>query len=140
MPTYVVDTSVIIQWFNYSQEKHVVEAKKIWTDLQTGKISIILPSILPLELLNALVKGKNYSSEKSYLVLAAFFKTQITIAEISLPVLEIAAGLMEQYRFASYDAYFLALAKYEDCKLISDDQKSHGKIKDGSVVMLENYK
>ena len=140
MPQFVLDTSVIIQWFNYSEEKHVVEAKKIWTDLQAGEISIILPSILPLELLNALVKGKNCSPEKSYLVLAALFKTQVTIAEISLPVLGLATKLMEQYNLTSYDAYFLALAQYEGCKLISDDKKAHGKIKDGTVIMLGQYK
>lgn len=46
---------------------------------------------------------------------------------------------MQQYNMTSYDAYFLALAQYEGCKLISDDQKAHGQIHDGSVIMLEDY-
>ena len=46
---------------------------------------------------------------------------------------------MKEYNMASYAAYFLALAQYEDCRLISDDQKAHGKITDGTVLMLEDY-
>lgn len=30
--------------------------------------------------------------------------------------------------------------EYEDCKLISDDQKGHGKVKDETVIMLGQYK
>ena len=105
----------------------------------SGKINIILPDILFLELLNAFIKGKNSSPDDSYSILTELYKSPIMITEVSLPILEIAARLMEQYNMASYDAYFLALAQYEVCKLISDDQKAHGQIKDGSVIMLENY-
>lgn len=140
MLTYVLDTSVAVQWFHHSKELHVPEAKKVWQDLSNGKISILLPDILFLELLNVFIKGKGSSSEDSHSILSELYKSPITIVEMSLPVLEIAARLMEQYNLASYDAYFLALAKYEDCKLISDDNKAHGKVKDGTVIMLGQYK
>lgn len=140
MPTYILDTSVAVKWFHHPQELHVAQAKRVWEDLSSGKINIILPDILFLELLNVFIKGKNSSSQNSYSILSELHKSPVTITEVSLPVLEIAARLMEEYNIASYDAYFLALAQYEDCKLISDDNKAHGKIKDGSVIMLEQYK
>lgn len=139
MPTYVLDTSIVVQWFHYANEHHVLKAKKLWEELQAEKINIIVPDILLLELLNAFIKGKYASAERSYLVLAAFCQTPVTIVEISLPVLEVAATLMEKYNIASYDAYFLALAKREECKLISDDTKAHGQITDGTVLMLKDY-
>ncbi|MBI4096594.1 MAG: type II toxin-antitoxin system VapC family toxin [Candidatus Levybacteria bacterium] len=139
MPTYILDTSVAVKWFHRSQELHVAEAKRVWDDLSSGKISVILPDILFLELLNVFIKGKNSSSQSSYSILSELYKSPVTITEMSLPVLEIAARLMEKYNIASYDAYFLALAQYENCKLISDDQKAHGKIKDGTVIMLGQY-
>lgn len=139
MPTYVLDTSVVVQWFHHSKEIHVSKAKKIWKDLISDKISIILPDILFLELLNAFIKGKESSPDSSYSILNELYKSPVTIMEVSLPVLEITARLMQQYNLASYDAYFLALAHYEECKLISDDQKAHGKITDGTVLMLEDY-
>lgn len=139
MTTYVLDTSVVVQWFHHSKEKHIKEATQLGEDLQADRVRIILPDILPLELLNAFIKGKNAAPERSYSMIATLFQIPITIAEVSLPVLEITAELMEQYSLASYDAYFLALARYEGCKLISDDQKAHGKISDGTVLMLKDY-
>ncbi len=139
MPAYILDTSVVVKWFHHPKEKHVKEAKQLWEDLESGRINVILPDILPLELLNAFIKGKNATPEKSYSIVATLFKIPITIIEVSLPVLEITASLMKQYSLAAYDAYFLATAQYEGCKLISDDQKAHGKISDGTVLMLKDY-
>ncbi len=140
MPTFVLDTSVVIKWYHHANENHVAQARKVWEDFNEGKINIILPDILPVKLFNVFMKAKASSAERSYSVIARLYQTSINFVEVSLPVLKITGNLMEQYNFASYDAYFLALAKYEDCKLISDDQKAHGKIKDGSVIMLEQYK
>lgn len=137
MPTYVLDTSVVVQWFHYSKEHHVAEAKKLLKDLQENKITVILPDILPLELLNVFIKVKASSADKSYSVIAELYQMPINFIEVSLSVLKIAGNLMEQYRLTAYDAYFLALANYEECVLISDDQKAHGKIE--SVVMLKDY-
>lgn len=140
MPTYVLDTSVVVQWFHYPREQHVAEAQKLWKDLESGRINIILPNILLLELLNVSIKVKKSTAEKTCLLLVALLQAPVTIVDINLPVLKLAAGLMEEYNLTSYDAYFLALAQIEDCKLISGDQKAHGQIKDGTVIMLEDYK
>lgn len=136
---YVVDTSVILQWFHKNGELHTKEAGNILDDLKSGKIEVSTPDILPLELLNALIKGKGLSPDEANRTLNDLFEMPIKIIEVSLPVLELAAILMAQYNLASYDAYFLALAQYENCRLISDDQKAHGKITDGTVLMLEDY-
>ena len=139
MSRYVLDTSVVMQWFHHSKEIHVSQAKKVWQNLSAGKINIILPDILFLELLNAFIRGKGSSSESPYSILNGLYRSPVTITEVTLPVLKITTILMEQYNLASYDAYFLALAQYEGCKLISDDQKAHGKISNGFVLMLEDY-
>ena len=139
MKNYVVDTSVILQWFHKKGELHTEEAQRLLDDFIANKIKIIIPDVLALELLNATVKGKGLPTEKAITALNSLFEMPIEITEISLPVLEISSKLMELYNLASYDAYFLALAQYEGYKLISDDQKAHGQIKDGSVVMLEDY-
>ena len=136
---YILDTSVILQWYHRSGELHPKEAKQILDDLKSGRIEVSIPNVLPLELLNALIKGKGLSVDEANQTLNELFEMPIKIIDVTLPVLELAATLMERYNLASYDAYFLALAKYEQCILISDDQKAHGQIKDGSVVMLEGY-
>lgn len=139
MMNYILDTSVALQWFHRSGELHFKEARRVLDDLRAGRIKVSIPDILPLELLNALMKGKKLSAQQANEALNELFEMPIKIIDVNLQVLEIAAGLMEQYNLASYDAYFLALAQYEDCRLISDDQKAHGKIGDGTVLMLEDY-
>ena len=136
---YVVDTSVVLQWYNQTGEFHPKEARRVLDDFRTGNIQITIPDILPLELMNALIAGKGVASEEASNIMNDLFKMPVKIIEVSLPVLEASSKLMEKYNLASYDAYFLALAQYEGCKLISDDQKAHGKIVDGSVLMLEDY-
>lgn len=137
---YVVDTSVVLQWFHKSGELHPREARQILDDLRAGRIGISIPDMLPLELLNVFIKGKGLSVEEANKSLEDLFEMPVKIIGISLPILEESSRAMKQYNLASYDAYFLALAKYEDCKLISDDNKAHGKVKDGTVIMLDQYK
>lgn len=139
MTTFVVDTSVIVQWFENKDELHVTQAKKLLKDLQSEKINILIPGSLPLELLNALLVGKKCPVEKVNLAIKRLFELSIQIAEVNSSVLQITANLMKEYNIASYDAYFLALAQYENCTLLSDDQKAHGKITNGAVLMLEDY-
>lgn len=139
MIAYVVDTSVIVQWFESKDELHITKAKKILKDLQDGKINILIPDSLPLELLNALLLGKKSEFENANLAVKRLFDLPIKIVAINFSILQITSDLMKQYNLASYDAYFLALAKYEDYILISDDQKAHGKITDGTVLMLKDY-
>jgi len=136
---YVVDTSVILQWFHRSGELHPREARRVLDDLRAGRVNITIPDMLPLELLNVLIKGKSLSADIANKTLGDLFEMPIKMIGISLPVLEESSKLMKKYNMASYDAYFLALAQYEDCKLISDDKKAHGQITNGTVLMLEDY-
>ena len=135
---YIVDTSVVLQWFHESGELHTKEAKKLLDDLRAGRITISIPDMLPLELLNVFIKSKNLSIDEANTMLRDLFEMPIKIIGVSLPVLELSAKLMKEYNMAAYDAYFVALAEYEGCTLISDDQKAHGKI-DG-VMMLKDYR
>lgn len=136
---FCLDTSVVLQWFHKSGELHHKEAGRILDDLRAGRVGISIPDMLPLELLNVFIKGKGLSIEEANKTLKDLFEMPIKMMGISLPVLEESSKLMKEYNMASYDAYFLALAQYEGCQLISDDRKAHGKITDGTVLMLKDY-
>ena len=139
MNTYVLDTSVVVQWFQQTNELHPKQAYKIFEDLESGKVNVLIPSILLIELINVLLIGKKTPIEEARLAIRRLYGSIVTIIDMSLPVLDHTSLLMKQYNLTSYDAYFLALAKVEGCQLISDDQKAHGKITDGSVIMLKDY-
>ena len=139
MLTFVLDTSVIVKWFHQEDESHVKQALQILQELQDEKITIILSSLVIVELLNALVKGGHFSQNEVKITLQKLFKLPLIFHDKNLHLIETTAEFMSKYNITSYDALFLAMAKQEKCKLISDDNKGHGKITDGSVIMLKDY-
>jgi predicted nucleic acid-binding protein len=140
METYVVDTSVVVKWFNQQNESKVEIAHQIYNDMLDNLIVLIVPSLLPIELINVLKKGKNIPVAAIKKSVPDLFSLPLVIKEPSQTILEHTAKIMEAYNIAAYDALFVATAKDENCKLISDDTKAHGKITDGTVIMLKDYK
>lgn len=140
MEAFVVDTSVIVKWYNETNESRTEQAHQIILDLKAERINIIIPDIAALELLNVLVKSKSLSINKVKSIIKHLFSLPIVIKEVSQTILEQTAEIMDIYQIAAYDALFVATAKDESCKLISDDTKAHGKITDGTVIMLKDYK
>lgn len=139
MYTYVVDTSVVVKWYNQKNESHTEQAYQILLDLKAEKIGIIVPDIAVVELLNVLVTSKSLQINKVKTIINHLFSLPIVINDPTQTVLEQTAEIMDIYQIAAYDALFVATAKDMNCKVISDDAKSHGKITDGTVIMLEQY-
>lgn len=140
MEIYVVDTSVVVKWFNQEYESKVEIAHQIYKDMLGNEIILIIPSLLPIELINAFKKGKNMPVTAIKKRMQDFFSLPLVIKEPSRAILELTVEIMDIYQIAAYDALFVATAKDGDCTLISDDKKAHGKITDGSVIMLSDYK
>ena len=139
MEAYVIDTSVVLKWFNQENESDVEIAHQIYKDMLDNIIVLVVPSIVIIEIINALNKGKNVPLAAIKKSIHDFFSLPLTIKESSQTILEQTAEIMETYNIAAYDALFVATAKDENCKLISADTKAHGKITDGTVLMLDHY-
>jgi len=139
METYVVDTSVVVKWFNQQNESKVEIAHEIYKDMLDNVILLIVPSLIIIEIINALKKGKHMPVEAIKKSVNDLFSLPLIIKEPSQAILEQTAEIMETYNIAAYDALFVATAKDENCKLISDDNKAHGKITNDTVLMLDHY-
>lgn len=139
METFAVDTSVIVKWYNQKNESHTEQAYQILLDLKAEKIEIIICDIAVVELLNVLIKSKSLPTNETKIAIEHFFSLPIIIKEPSQAMLQHTADIMETYNISAYDALFVAIAKEQGYKLISDDAKAHGKITDGSVLMLKDY-
>lgn len=139
MDTYVIDTSVVLKWFNQENESNVGTAYQIYKDMSENEIVLLVPNILVIELINALKKGKNMSVATIKKSIQDIFSLPLVIKEPTQTILELTAEIMDTYGIAAYDALFVATAKDADCKLISDDSKAHGKILDGTIIMLDQY-
>lgn len=140
MNKFILDTSVIIKWINQKNEKNVKQALKIYDDLINEKIIIILPDFALIEITNGLQIGKEISSDDTTKALHAIYLLPLIIKELTESIIVNTSHLAQQYDITIYDALFVSLAQMENCQLISDDIKAHGKIHDGTVLMLSNYK
>lgn len=140
MKTYILDTSVVIKWFNQEREEHIDKASKIYQDFIDGRINIIIPNLLLLELINVLRIGKKLTKAEIKEIVNIIYRLPVTIEHPTQTVLIKTIEIAEKNNITAYDGLFLALAEAEDCQLISDDRKAHGKIRDEKVLMLSDYK
>lgn len=139
MKKYILDTSVVVKWYNQEGKKRVIQATRILHDLKEAKIMIFVPELLKIELVNVFLMGKGLHPNEIRLLLANFFSLPIIIKESTEEVLHQTSIIAKDYSITAYDALFLALARIEECQLISDDIRAHGKIDNERVVMLTNY-
>lgn len=140
MSMFVIDTSVVVKWFNQDNELEVKKSGKIYNDLITNRISVVVPDLLQIELMNVLIKSKSLSVQDIKEDIVSFLSLPLIIKQSTQSVLELTAEIADSYNITAYDALFVATAKIENCQLISNDQRGHGKIEDGSVLMLGQYK
>ena len=139
MPQYVCDTSVIVKWFNQESEANVRQAEALLEDWIAGTADLLTCDVAVLELANALAKGKGLASGEVKEAVEKLFdlplETRPTSRELARKTVELAG----EYGLTAYDACFVALAKLQGCRLISDNPRHHGKVRDGTVLMLQDY-
>lgn len=140
MKTYVLDTSVVLKWYNQEGEKEVEQALSLLDDLRKGTISIIVPNLLIIELANVLIKGKCLSVDDTKTLVTSFFSLPVINKEPNVEVMLRTADICKTWGLTAYDSLYVATAQAEECQLISADLNGHGKITDGTVVMLEHYR
>ena len=130
-----MDTSVVVKWF--TQEDRTKEAVSILTEYKDGKINIIIPSILAIELANSLFFGLGYRSAKLDGALKRFFDLNIPNIIINDKIIRSASRMMEKFSITIYDAIFLFLAEEKQIPLITADTKHHQKKYSKYITYLE---
>lgn len=137
--TYVLDTSVVLKWYNQENEKNTAPALQILQDFKEEKIDLIFPDLLPVEVANAFLKGKKLPAKEVKNIIRNLFALPVIIKEPTANAVLQAVELVEKTNITMYDALFIATAQIENCLLISDDQKGHGKFNKDVVMMLRSY-
>ena len=127
----VIDASVAVKWF--LNEENSDKARLIRSKLENGNISIIVPELLFLEILNSLrynkVKEKNILSANKILFDADFEITELS-EEIILKTIENSI----KYHITIYDSLYITLAQIHGTFLITADKKLY---KIPNVIALE---
>ena len=139
MQSVVVDSSVVVKWINSQNESNLQQADKLLKANQRGESKLYVPELTKYEVGNVLwKKGLDRTTAKASLAtlysLPLYFITQDEIQ--AQETLEIA--LRNGITF--YDASFIALAKYLNAPLITDNPKHQKKYTGITVIPLQNYR
>lgn len=134
MRTLVVDASVVFKWFR-PQQRHSAEARLVREDYAVGRLSVTVPSLLFLELLNAAARRWSWDAPAVRQLAADLTGLAFGVSEPALdPVAEwTSRGL------TAYDAAYVALAEGLGARLVTDDERVI-EVAGGIALPLASYR
>ncbi len=119
MTEVVVDASVAARWLEPATSAAHGPAQALLQEYESGRLSVIVPSLLFVELLN--VAGRQWRwAEAALSELAARLEgmlTDVIDPQLGRVALWTARGL------TAYDATYVALAEERGVRLVTDDQQ-----------------
>ena len=118
MTELVLDASVLVKWFRRQGEPHVEEALALRSAFEEGRLLLLAPPLLHLELIN--LAGRRWQwAEEPLTALARLLKQlglQLVEPELERVAIWTARGL------TAYDAAYVAVAETAGAALITADQ------------------
>jgi predicted nucleic acid-binding protein len=113
----VLDASVVLKWFA-PEQRGSVEARGLRGAFEAGRLSVAVPALLFLELLN--VAGRRWRwDEEGLLELADALES--LLFEVGEPELQSVAAWVAR-GLTAYDAVYVALAEERGLTLVTDDE------------------
>ena len=139
MKKVVVDCSVAVKWFFTKNELFVSQADQLIKKHLNKKLKILAPELILIELLNVVLVAKKIDLEKAKKIVKTFYKSNLEIKNVDRKQLEQAAFYTNKYEISFYDASYVALAKINNCQLVTDDVKLKNKTKLKFVKLLKDF-
>ncbi|MBI2323888.1 MAG: type II toxin-antitoxin system VapC family toxin [Chloroflexi bacterium] len=118
MTAVVLDASVVFKWFR-PQQRHGAEAKVVREDYAAGRLSISVPSLLSLELLNAAARRWSWDASAVQQLAVDLTRFAFSVSEPSID----RVATWTAHGLTAYDAAYVALADGLGARLISDDER-----------------
>lgn len=123
MEKIVIDASVGIKWFKTIDEKYVDYALKI-NDLRiTDRVSILVPDLFFLEILNAFFTNPNYNLKDIIDIEKALYYMNLEIAYPDHQLLNDMINISDISGLTVYDSFYIAVAQKYEAHFITCDKK-----------------
>jgi len=139
MNSIVVDTSVIVKWFNQTDEENLDQADKIMESVLNGETELILPELAKYELGNVLLKKKKLTPDQAYVSLGTAYALPITFVPETEEQAKNTYKTAYDLGITYYDASFISLAKQYNATLITENIKHQSKSTNINVKSLAEY-
>ena len=117
MSEVVLDASVVLKWFA-TEQRGSSEARKLRNDYEAGRLSVVVPVLMFLELVN--VAGRRWGWDEEALLELAQALGDLSF-EVDEPELQLVASWVAR-GLTAYDAAYVALAVERDLALVTDDE------------------
>ena len=123
MRTIVLDASVVLKWILLDGEDLVDEAKRWHDRIASGELRAVAPESILVEIANVMFWKKRFKKKEITSFLSYLGNGIINVVPYySFEISEL-LDIMDQYDLSIYDAYYVSLAKKNDCKVITLDKR-----------------
>src|SRR3989338_6127943 len=102
MKSIIVDTSVILKWYN--EEESSEKASIILRAIESQEVELVFPQPASLEILNSLKISKGFSRDEIEVALDGFFQLRIEWVELDRDLLMETMEVLLNQNITSYDA------------------------------------
>jgi predicted nucleic acid-binding protein len=116
----VIDASTAFKWF--VEEPGSKESLQLLSDHVAGKILLVVPELLFLEVLNAM-RYKSRSLKELEEANKYLWDVQLYIEKTNPFLLQRASNLALKHKLSLYDALYLALSTLHGCPLVTADSE-----------------
>ncbi|OHB74943.1 MAG: hypothetical protein A2Z34_01445 [Planctomycetes bacterium RBG_16_59_8] len=124
----VLDASVVLKWFLDEEDSGV--ALGYLDDYCSGRESIAVPSLLPIEVANALVCNPKIPQEEIEGALQRLGELRLAVCELGIEELQRSVALARRHKITAYDACYLIVAEKLKCDMVTADRKLIQRIPD----------
>jgi predicted nucleic acid-binding protein len=114
----VVDASVLVKWFRKQGEQQLEEALAIRSAFEEGRLLLLAPPLVQLELLNLAGRRWNWTEDRLTALARLLKQLEIRLVEPELERVAVwtARGL------TAYDAVYVAVAEAAGSPLVTSDE------------------
>jgi len=116
----IIDASVVVKWF--INEKDSDKALKIREDHISGKIVLVVPELMFLEVMNTL-RYKEPNIEKIVYINKSLWEFQFKIQKMNNFILDKAVNIAVKNNLSIYDALYVTLAQIHGTFLVTADKE-----------------
>ena len=137
---YILDSSVMVKWFNHDKEDNVEQALRIMDLYGESMIELTIPDLSIYEIANALRYNKNFLPEDVKKVVSTLLDLRFNIIEVKQDLLNTAVDIAYENSITVYDAIFISISDFLMIPLVTANPKHKKSLNRGNIIMLNDIK